>query len=78
MGNVSAILYGINPSSLFDDNIHVHYSSPESHLPLTEQLYTARGAQGLGLTNLATKYGVDPENLDEQLELAIQLEKTMP
>ena len=71
MGAKLAFLYGINPSSLFDDNIHVHYSSPESHLPLTEQLYTARGAQGLGLTNLFTQYGVEPENLDDQLELAI-------
>ena len=71
MGAKLAFLYGINPSSLFDDNIHVHYSSPESHLPLTEQLYTARGAQGLGVSKIVTKYGVEPENLDDQLELAL-------
>ena len=78
MGNSTLYLMGINPTSLFDDNIHVEYNSPESDLPLTEQLYTARGAQGLGVSNMVAKYGVEPENLDEQLELSIFLNPTMP
>ena len=37
----------IAPSTFFDDAFTYHWTSPESGLPPSDQLYTARGSQGI-------------------------------
>mmetsp|Transcript_27504 Transcript_27504/g.36782 ORF Transcript_27504/g.36782 Transcript_27504/m.36782 type:complete len:104 (-) Transcript_27504:602-913(-) len=52
---------------MFDDNIGVEYSNPDTGLSYTEQLYTARGSQGIGTFKKVTSFGVEPENYKDVL-----------
>ena len=46
----------MTPSTFFDDAFTYHWTSSESGLPPTDQLYTARGSQGLSTSKLNTDY----------------------
>ena len=58
---------------MFDNNIEVAYQDKETDLGLTEQLYTARGVQGIGAHKNVTKYGVDPSDWRQLMQLFINL-----
>ncbi len=62
MTSLSATVYAASPSSIFDESIAPKFDDSETDLGLTEQLYTARGSQGLGTKSLVYRFGVDPEN----------------
>ena len=62
-------IMGLNPSSLFDHSIPKAYSDSDISLGLTEQLYTARGSQGLGTYKDIRNFGVDPSEYTEILGL---------
>ena len=62
-------LRAINPSKIFDDSIPLDYHDPDTTLGISEQLYTARGSQGLGLPKTDDRFGVDPANYDEVLQI---------
>ena len=47
----------------------LNYYDQESELGITEQLYTARGSQGLGTFDKIDTYGVDPAKYEEQVLL---------
>ena len=49
LSETSTEFKALNPSSLFDNSINPDFKDKESGLSLTEQLYTARGAQGAGM-----------------------------
>ena len=54
-------VYGIQPNEIMNDERSLEYSSPESGLSVTEQLYTARGSQGAGMMDwLAYDVAGDP------------------
>ena len=45
---------------------YLDYSSPESDLTVTEQLYTARGSQGAGMqARSANRVAADPAVLED-------------
>lgn len=60
--NNTITIFGLNPSSLFDNSIPKAYSDSEIALGLTEQLYTARGSQGFGTYKDISKFGLDLED----------------
>ena len=49
----------------------IKYKDRDTGLGPTEQLYTARGAQGMGTYKEITDFGVSPENYDELAALLI-------
>ena len=61
----------MSPSSLLDDTLNLKYKDRDTGLGPTEQLYTARGAQGMGTYKEITDFGVSPENYDELAALLI-------
>ena len=46
--NNIAQLYGVQPSQNADEAFKVDWQDPTSGIGITEQLYTARGSQGIG------------------------------
>ena len=52
----------MNPSTLIDDNLMLDYYDKASGLGVTEQLYTARGSQGMGTSKAISTLGINPEN----------------
>jgi len=69
-------LRAINPSKIFDDSIPLDYHDPDTTLGISEQLYTARGSQGLGVPKKDDRFGVDPANYDEVLQVVTSLNIT--
>lgn len=61
----SASFYAINPSPFFDQDLMLSYRDRDTALGQSEQLYTARGAQGFGTFDEITRYGVDPANFED-------------
>ena len=57
--------YGVTPSAMYDDNLDISYLDPMSDLPVTQQLYTARGSQSLLLYEDIKELGVDPANIHD-------------
>ena len=55
-------VYGLSPSSAFDDSLRYKYlETKKTTLSATEQLYTARGSQGMGLyKDMVKDLGLDP------------------
>ena len=54
-------VYGIQPNGILNFDNYLDYTSPESDLSVTEQLYTARGSQGAGMKyNRAYDVAADP------------------
>ena len=45
------------------------YDDRDTDLSYTEQLYTARGSQGIGTYKKISQFGVDPSNYDEVIML---------
>ena len=62
--------YAVNPSTFFDDGLMLSYWDHDTALGATEQLYTARGAQGFGTRKDITSFGVNPAN-DEDIILLL-------
>ena len=58
---------------MLDDNIITDYKLHGTKLGVTEQLYTARGVQGIGAHKNVTKYGVDPSDWRQLMQLFINL-----
>lgn len=54
----------VNPTSLVDDSLNISYQDPDTGLGLTEQLYTARGSQGMGTSDKIIDYGIYAEDFD--------------
>lgn len=59
MSETEVEIKGLSPSSLFDKAIYPDFSYKESGLGFTEQLYTARGSQGIGAYEDVTSKGID-------------------
>ena len=55
----------VNPASMLDNTFMIDYRDRDTALSSVEQLYTARGAQGMGTWNLVKQFGVDPSNYDD-------------
>ena len=49
----------------FDEGMMMSYRDRDTALGYTEQLYSARGAQGFGTFKGITEYGVDPANYED-------------
>ena len=62
-------IYAINPSSMIDESLMLNYYDRDTGLGVTEQLYTARGSQGLGTFDDIDNYGVNPSNFFELVML---------
>ena len=45
---VGETLFGVQPSDFFDDLIQIDWAPRNTSMGVTEQLYTARGSQGMG------------------------------
>ena len=43
----------------------IDYKDRDTALSYVEQLYTARGSQGMGTWNTVKQFGVDPSNYDD-------------
>jgi ABC-type antimicrobial peptide transport system permease subunit len=76
-------IYGVTPS-LFKASHHelmeVNYFNPNSSLDIVEQLYTARGSQGMGVGHLVPKrMGLDLTDKEDQiiLELVSKVKNSM-
>ena len=50
---------------MLDDTFMIDYKDRDTALSYVEQLYTARGAQGMGTWNEVKQFGVDPSNYDD-------------
>ena len=51
----------LSPSRLLDESLSLAYVDESCDLGVTEQLYTARGSQGIGISNKQVQdIGVDP------------------
>ena len=60
---------GISPSEFYDSNTSIVYSDPDTGLGISEQLYTAKGAQGVAYSQAqADNVYIEPGN-DESLFL---------
>ena len=60
----------MQPSSYFDDTLKMKWKDPSMGLSVTEQLYTARGSQGVGTSQaVADMVGVNPKNYKDLLLL---------
>ena len=57
--------FAVNPTSLIDDGVMIAYHDRDTALGVSEQLYTARGSQGLGTYDRIRKFGVDPSNYED-------------
>ena len=55
----------VNPSSMLDNTFMIDYRDRDTALSYTEQLYTARGAQGMGTWKAVKQFGVDPSNYED-------------
>ena len=66
---VKVDMQAVSPANLLDSSIMLSYSDPGTALGPTEQLYTARGAQGFGTYEKISKLGVLPSNFDEVVQL---------
>ena len=62
-------MYAINPSTMIDESLMLNYNDRDTGLGVTEQLYTARGSQGLGTFDNIDTYGVNPSNYHELVML---------
>lgn len=45
---IGEMLFGVQPSGFFDDLIDIDWAPRNTTMGVTEQLYTARGSQGMG------------------------------
>ena len=60
-------LYGLQPSTLFDDSFTFVYSPSETGLSATDQLYTARGAQAFGTLDIIISKWYMISDLDDYM-----------
>ena len=50
---------------MLDSTFSIDYSDRDTALSYVEQLYTARGAQGMGTWKKVKQFGVDTSNYDD-------------
>ena len=67
MSETTFKIKGINPSPLFDRAIYPDFYDQETGLGLSEQLYTARGAQGIGTFKSVENKGIDLDDFHQVL-----------
>jgi hypothetical protein len=61
-----AVYQAFGVSKLLDSAMAIKYKDTSTELGLTEQLYTARGSQSLGMqANVAKELGINLENYDD-------------